>query len=106
VLPAWRDATLFSDRERAALTLAESVTTLPDARTQDQDYAEAARHLTEDELDLDLQNPPAQRVRADPELGTDPRARRGPAARITAGLQPQPDRSLPKLLGVLPVVLP
>jgi alkylhydroperoxidase family enzyme len=50
VLPAWRDATLFSDRERAALALAESVTTLPDARARDQDYAEAARHLTEDEL--------------------------------------------------------
>src|SRR4051794_3070415 len=50
VLPAWRDTTLFSSKERAALALAESVTTLPDTRTQDQDYAEAARHLTQDEL--------------------------------------------------------
>ena len=46
VLPAWRDTSVFTDRERAALTLAESVTRLPDARTQDQDYADASRHLT------------------------------------------------------------
>jgi len=50
VLSAWRDTTLFTATERAALTLAESVTTLPDTRIQEQDYAEAARHLTEDEL--------------------------------------------------------
>lgn len=50
VLPAWRDTTLFTAKERAALTLAESVTTLPDARTQDQDYADAREHLTADEL--------------------------------------------------------
>jgi len=50
VLPAWRDTTLFTDKERAALTLAESITTLPDARTQDQDYADARKHLTPDEL--------------------------------------------------------
>jgi AhpD family alkylhydroperoxidase len=50
VLPAWRDTLLFTDAERAALTLAESLTTLPDARTQDQDYADAARHLTAEQL--------------------------------------------------------
>ena len=50
VLAAWRDTTLFTAKERAALTLAESVTTLPDARTQNLDYAEAARHLTPEEL--------------------------------------------------------
>ncbi|NJC72896.1 carboxymuconolactone decarboxylase family protein [Planosporangium thailandense] len=50
VLPAWRDTTLFTAKERAALTLAESLTTLPSGRTQDQDYADAARHLTEDEI--------------------------------------------------------
>ncbi len=50
VLPAWRDTDLFTDKERAALTLAESVTTLPDARVQEQDHAEAARHLTAEEL--------------------------------------------------------
>jgi AhpD family alkylhydroperoxidase len=50
VLPAWRDTTLFTAQERAALTLAESLTTLPDARTQDQDYADAAATLTEEQL--------------------------------------------------------
>jgi AhpD family alkylhydroperoxidase len=50
VLPAWRDTTLFTGQERAALTLAESLTTLPDARTQDQDYADAAEVLTEEQL--------------------------------------------------------
>ena len=50
VLPAWRETTLFTDAERAALTLAESLTTLPDARTQEQDYADAARHLSEEQV--------------------------------------------------------
>ena len=50
VLPAWRDTTLFTAQERAALTLAGSLTTLPDARTQDQDYADAAEVLTEEQL--------------------------------------------------------
>lgn len=46
LLSAWRDTSLFTATERAALTLAESITTLPDVRTQDADYAEAAQHLT------------------------------------------------------------
>lgn len=50
VLPAWRDTTLFTARECAALTLAESLTTLPDARTQDDDYAAAASALTDEQL--------------------------------------------------------
>jgi AhpD family alkylhydroperoxidase len=50
VLPAWRDTPLFSTRERAALTIAESITSLPDPYTQDRDYAFARRWLTEDEL--------------------------------------------------------
>jgi AhpD family alkylhydroperoxidase len=50
VLPAWRDTTLFTDTERAALTLAESLTNLPDERTQELDYVEAARHLTGEQL--------------------------------------------------------
>ena len=50
VLPAWRDTTLFTTKERAALTLAESLTTLPDARTEDQDYADAAEVLTQEQL--------------------------------------------------------
>lgn len=51
VLSAWRDAgPLFSEQERAALTWAESLTTLPDPRQQDIDYAEASRHLNEEQL--------------------------------------------------------
>ncbi|MQY25295.1 carboxymuconolactone decarboxylase family protein [Nocardia aurantia] len=49
-LPAWRDTLLFDDRERAALTLAESLTVLPDDHTQDRDYAEAAAQLTPEQL--------------------------------------------------------
>ncbi|MDT2004722.1 carboxymuconolactone decarboxylase family protein [Rhodococcus opacus] len=50
VLPAWRETTLFSDREVAALTLAESVTTLPDAHSQEADYAFARRFLSAQEM--------------------------------------------------------
>lgn len=50
VLPAWRETDLFTARERAALTLAESITTLPDDRTQQHDYADAAAALTGEEL--------------------------------------------------------
>jgi AhpD family alkylhydroperoxidase len=50
VLPAWRDTTLFTAVERAALALAESVTTLPDARTQELDYLDARAHLNPDQL--------------------------------------------------------
>jgi AhpD family alkylhydroperoxidase len=50
VLPAWRDTTLFTVAERASLTPAESLTTLPDARTQELDYAEATGHLTPRQL--------------------------------------------------------
>lgn len=50
VLPAWRDTTLFTNAERAALILAESLTTLPDARSQEADYVDAARHLSGEQL--------------------------------------------------------
>jgi AhpD family alkylhydroperoxidase len=50
VLPAWRDTTLFTAQEGAALTLAESLTTLPSERIQEQDYAEASQHLTPEEV--------------------------------------------------------
>jgi AhpD family alkylhydroperoxidase len=50
VLPAWRDTTVFTAFERAALGLAESVTTLPDARIQEQDYLDARAHLNPDQL--------------------------------------------------------
>lgn len=46
VLPAWRDTTLFSAKERAALALAESVTTLPDRSDSDRSDPEARAELT------------------------------------------------------------
>jgi AhpD family alkylhydroperoxidase len=50
VLPAWRDTELFTVKEQAALTLAESITLLPDSRRQEQDSAFAGQHLTPDEF--------------------------------------------------------
>ncbi|MGO4229840.1 carboxymuconolactone decarboxylase family protein [Arthrobacter sp. YAF34] len=50
VLAAWRDTTLFSDKERAALTLAEAITTISDARTRDHEGAQARKHLTLEEF--------------------------------------------------------
>lgn len=50
VLSAWRDTTLFSEKERAALTLAEAITTIADARTRDHEGAQARKHLTPEEF--------------------------------------------------------
>ena len=51
VLPAWRDAAaLFSPRERAALALAETVSTLPEAHTLERELAEARIQLTDAEF--------------------------------------------------------
>lgn len=50
VLPAWRDTALFTDRERAALALAESITELPDQRAREHEEGYARRHLTADEF--------------------------------------------------------
>jgi len=45
VLSAWRDTALFTGKERAALALAESITTLPDAHTREREDAYARQHL-------------------------------------------------------------
>ncbi len=50
VLPAWRDTELFTAKERAALTLAEAITNISDARVREHEGAEARRHLTEEEF--------------------------------------------------------
>lgn len=50
VLPAWRDTALFTDRERAALALAESITELPDQRSREREEGYARRQLTADEF--------------------------------------------------------
>lgn len=50
VLPAWRDTDLFTDAERAALTIGELVTDLPSSYEQDCRYAEARKALKDEQL--------------------------------------------------------
>ena len=55
LLPAWREAPFYSDRERAALGWAEAVTQLSTHDISDELYAEARRHFGEKALvDLTL----------------------------------------------------
>jgi AhpD family alkylhydroperoxidase len=49
-LPAWRETPFFTDRERAALGLAESVTLMPQTHVPDADFAQAAEQFSETEL--------------------------------------------------------
>jgi AhpD family alkylhydroperoxidase len=49
LLPAWRDASLYSNRERAALAWAEALTLLPQNGASDEDYAILAGEFTEAE---------------------------------------------------------
>jgi AhpD family alkylhydroperoxidase len=50
VLPAWRDTALFTERERAALALAESITELPAWHRREHEEGYARQHLTADEF--------------------------------------------------------
>ncbi len=50
VLPAWREAPFYSDRERAALAWTEAVTRLTDGEVPDKIYAQARREFDEQEL--------------------------------------------------------
>jgi AhpD family alkylhydroperoxidase len=50
VLPAWRETALFTEKERAFLTLAESFTELPDHRSREQDEGYAREHLSAEEF--------------------------------------------------------
>ncbi|MET7458036.1 carboxymuconolactone decarboxylase family protein [Streptomyces sp. NPDC005574] len=50
VLPAWRDTQLFSERERAALALAEATTDPADRAAQDSAYAGAREVFGDDEI--------------------------------------------------------
>ena len=49
-LPAWRETPFFTDQERAALGLAESVTLMPETHVPDADFARAAEQFSETEL--------------------------------------------------------
>ena len=54
-LDAWRETHFYTDRERAALGWAESVTRVADTQVPDDVFAEARRHFSETELvDLTL----------------------------------------------------
>jgi AhpD family alkylhydroperoxidase len=47
MLPAWRESTLYSDRERAALGWTESLTRLSETGAPDEDYAPVKAHFTD-----------------------------------------------------------
>ena len=49
-LPAWRETPFFTDRERAALTLCESITQMADDHVPAEVFADVAGHFTPDEL--------------------------------------------------------
>jgi AhpD family alkylhydroperoxidase len=49
-LPAWRETPFFSEKERAALALAESITLAAQTHVPDEDFAAAAKIFSEAEL--------------------------------------------------------
>lgn len=53
MLNAWRESPFYTDRERAALAWAESVTNINDGRVPDDVYQEALQQFSETEL-IDL----------------------------------------------------
>ena len=75
LVAAWREATVFTDAERAALELAEQGTRIADAAggVTDEAWANAAKHYDEDQLAALVLNIAAhQRLQ--------PRERHGPAS--------------------------
>lgn len=52
VLRAWRDTSLFTDVERAALAVAELVTELPGYERRDEVLAQARQHLSDEQLSV------------------------------------------------------
>lgn len=52
VLQAWRETVLFTDKERAALALAECITELPDHRAREVEEGYARQHLSADEFSV------------------------------------------------------
>lgn len=49
-LSVWRETPYYTERERAALALTESVTLIATQRVTDEVYAEASRHFSDEEL--------------------------------------------------------
>lgn len=52
VLPAWRDTALFTEKERGALALVESITELPSQHLREQEEGIASKSLTEEEFSV------------------------------------------------------
>lgn len=52
VLPAWRETDLFTDKERAVLALAESITGLPHPAIREHEESFARRHLSDEEFSV------------------------------------------------------
>jgi len=50
LVPVWREAPCFTDKERAALAWTESVTLLADTHVPDHDYDLVREHFTDEEL--------------------------------------------------------
>ena len=50
VLAAWREAPLYSERERAALAWCEALTRLPETGAPDDDYRALTEHFSEPEI--------------------------------------------------------
>jgi len=50
LLDAWREAPLYTDRERAALAWTESLTRVAETRAPDDVYAELTRHFSDAEI--------------------------------------------------------
>ena len=50
LLDAWRETDLYSDKEKAALALTESITCIKEGNVPDDVYEQAAAHFSEKEL--------------------------------------------------------
>jgi alkylhydroperoxidase family enzyme len=50
LLDAWHESALFTDRERAALAWAESLTRIAETHAPDDVYEEVSKHFSQDEL--------------------------------------------------------
>lgn len=49
LLPAWRESSLYTPRERAALAWTESLTLISEKYASDEDYQELSKHFSEKE---------------------------------------------------------
>jgi AhpD family alkylhydroperoxidase len=50
VLPAWREASFYTPRERAALAWTEAITNIQEGHASDEAYEDVRKHFSEEEL--------------------------------------------------------